>query len=143
MRARDRLVVIIGGSSAHAGQFLAIDRRDFVNLRAASAPFAVKDASVFVSQTEFLETDCMLKCSASFQLAKLSNRKLDARAYHYLPLALLPQNFHRFVYHFFRDVERGTKTNGAFAGFQNQQTGIKQLSQNIIARLRRRADRRR
>src|SRR5437868_1339154 len=29
--------------------------------------------------------------------------------------AILPQNFQRFVYHFFRDVERGTKTNGTLA----------------------------
>src|SRR5207237_5684496 len=54
VRARNPSVVIIGRSRAHAGQFLAIDRRDFVNLCATSAPFAVKDASVVVSQTEFL-----------------------------------------------------------------------------------------
>src|SRR6266403_2458396 len=52
----------------------------------------------------------------------------------FLRATILPQNFHRFVYHFFRDVERGTKTNGMLARFQNQQTGIKQLPPNIIAR---------
>jgi hypothetical protein len=50
--------IALSYSSAEAVRTLAsfcpIDRRDFVNLCATPAPFAVKDASVIVSQTEFL-----------------------------------------------------------------------------------------
>src|SRR5438094_10640792 len=101
MRTRDRFFVIIRGSSAHAGQFLSIDRRDFVNLRATPAPFAVEDTSVVVSQTEFLS----YRCHRWF----VRSAERTTRSLSFLRATILAQNFHRFVHYFLRDVERGTK----------------------------------
>src|SRR5438132_12609246 len=108
MRTRDRLFGIIRGSSAHTGQFLPIDRRDFVNLRATPAPFAVEDTSVVVSQTEFL----LYRCHRWFVP---SAERTTRRSLSFLRATILAQNFHRFVHYFIRDVERGTKTNGMLA----------------------------
>ena len=44
LSARDCLVIIIRRRGANARQFLSINGRDFVDLRAAAAPFAVKHA---------------------------------------------------------------------------------------------------
>ncbi len=51
--ARDRLVVIISRRGANARQFLSINGRDFVDLRAATTPLTVKDAGVVVGEPEF------------------------------------------------------------------------------------------
>ena len=52
VRASDRLVVIVSRSSANAGQHLAIDRRNLFDGGTAAAPFAGKDAIVFVQQDQ-------------------------------------------------------------------------------------------
>ena len=55
MRARNCLVVIVVGSGADAGEPSPVDRRNFVDLGAAAAPFAIEHARVVVSETQFFE----------------------------------------------------------------------------------------
>src|SRR5262249_18235756 len=54
-RARKRFLVIVGRSGADTGDSAPIDRRNFLNRRAAAAPFAIKDAGVVVGETQFFE----------------------------------------------------------------------------------------
>src|SRR3984893_10825760 len=55
LRARDRCVVIFIGRRPNAGKSPSIDRRDLVDLGAATAPFAVKDSGVVLGQAELLD----------------------------------------------------------------------------------------
>ena len=50
----DKLVLSDVNDGAN-GKPLPINGRDFVDLRTASAPFAIEDAMVFVRQTELIE----------------------------------------------------------------------------------------
>ena len=52
VRTRNCFVVIVIGSSADAGEPAAVDRRNFVDRRAAAAPFAIENARVVVGETQ-------------------------------------------------------------------------------------------
>src|SRR5882762_4203504 len=51
VRTRNRLIVIVIRCSTHAGDPASINRRNLVDLRAPSAPFAIEDAVAYVSKT--------------------------------------------------------------------------------------------
>src|SRR5205809_324707 len=55
VRAGDRTVVIFIGCCAHAGESSPVDRRNFVDLRAAAPPFTVEHAGVLVRKPQFFE----------------------------------------------------------------------------------------
>src|SRR5207244_10205809 len=55
VRARNRFVVIVVGSGLDAGESPPVDGRNFVDLRAAAAPFAIEYPGVVVAKPEFIE----------------------------------------------------------------------------------------
>src|ERR1700692_721632 len=55
LRAGDGGLVILVRSGANTGQPPAVDRRDFVNLRAAASPFTGENTGIILAQCEFLE----------------------------------------------------------------------------------------
>src|SRR5262249_17019180 len=72
LRARDRFVVIVVGSRADAGQSSPVDRRNLFDLRAAPAPFAVKNAGVFVREPQFFQ-NCFHKKDGAVILSGAKN----------------------------------------------------------------------
>ena len=117
------------------GEIFSIDR-------AAAAPFAVKDAGVFLSETEFLE-DC-LHTNDSAMHSSIARFKLARGVTPTCASAGIARaECHRFVHDFRGDIERGTETNRALARFQDEHAAIEQTLPEFVARSRRRADRRR
>src|SRR5206468_9891192 len=55
LSTRNRLLVIIIRCGTHTCDSPSINRRNLVDLRSATAPFAIEDAFVNVSKAEFLQ----------------------------------------------------------------------------------------
>src|SRR4029077_4143222 len=55
VRTRNRFVVIVVGSGTNAGESPTVDRRNFVNHRAAAATFTIEHAGVAVCETQLFQ----------------------------------------------------------------------------------------
>src|SRR4030095_5397261 len=75
LRSCNCLVVIFVRSRAHAGESLSINRRDFVDLGATSAPFAAEDAGIVIGQAEFIKN-----CLHAYLRRCLQNLRINSIA---------------------------------------------------------------
>src|SRR5262245_14191511 len=62
VRTRNRFIVIVVASRPDACQSASINRRNLVDLRATTAPFAIEHAGVVVGETEFFERCFHIRC---------------------------------------------------------------------------------